>query len=148
MKIKAFTITELVVAMAISALIATVGYYSISAVGNTLRLKNENATIVEEIQELRFILKYDLSHQHDWIMLGNTLESNGSGIRYVIGETFIRRSILGKEQQFAFKKIAYQDVRNEQTGELSVLKLELSQKEKIYPLYTKVLNDVELQIND
>jgi prepilin-type N-terminal cleavage/methylation domain-containing protein len=61
MKIKAFTIAELVVALAISAVVTAIGYYSIGAVGNTLRLRNEQQNQIEKIQEIRVLLEHDFS---------------------------------------------------------------------------------------
>lgn len=144
MKIKAFTIAELVVALAISAFIASLGYYAINAVGNTIRLKNENLASIEQLQELRFVLKQDLNQHHDWNLLGNRFRSETARIEYLFEKKYIERNRFNKIQRFECDSVKMNSVWNNTINNIEQINLELTFKKNQYQLFFHVNNDILL----
>ncbi|MFT6442628.1 MAG: prepilin-type N-terminal cleavage/methylation domain-containing protein [Salibacteraceae bacterium] len=95
MKFKAFTISELVVAMAISAIVATIGYVAFNSIGKTVEFKSNGLAEIEQIQELRFLLKKDFAQFHDWEIINeNKFQSVSGAVEYeFLVDRIIRQQI-------------------------------------------------------
>jgi prepilin-type N-terminal cleavage/methylation domain-containing protein len=112
MKIKAFTISELIVALAISAIVTSVGYYAFRAIGQNVELKGNNLSQIENLDELRFLLRYDFYQNHDWVAQGkNSFNSESGFISYTFGSEEIIRSFNGKQTVFNFTSVQLSNFR-------------------------------------
>jgi prepilin-type N-terminal cleavage/methylation domain-containing protein len=106
MKFKAFTISELVVAMAISAIVATIGYLAFNSIGKTVELKSNGLTEIEQIQELRFLLKKDFAQFHDWEIINeNKFQSASGAVGYEFLEDRIIRQQIEVVTSFNFSEV-------------------------------------------
>ena len=109
MKFKAFTISELVVAMAISAIVATIGFVAFNSIGKTVELKSKGLTEIEQLQELRFLLKKDFSQFHDWEIINeNKFHSVSGVIEYEFLEGRILRVQSGQHMEYKYSKVSLQ----------------------------------------
>ncbi len=119
MKFKAFTIAELVVAMAISAIVATIGYVAFNNIGKTAQLKSNGLAEIEQIQELRFLLKKDFSQYHDWEIINeNKFRSVSGEVGYEFLENQIIRIQLNNQIAYAFAKVSVQ--KDQETGQFQI----------------------------
>ena len=119
MKFKAFTIAELVVAMAISAIVATIGYVAFNNIGKTAQLKSDGLAEIEQIQELRFLLKKDFSQYHDWEIINeNKFRSVSGEVGYEFLENQIIRIQLNNQIAYAFAKVSVQ--KDQETGQFQI----------------------------
>lgn len=148
MRIKAFTITELTVALAISAIVTTIGYYSINSVRGVLKLRNENLNAIEQIQELRFLLEHDFSRYHDWSSenIGKIQSSRGQ-IQYQFSEKSITRSVLNQELLFTFDSVLVQTQIEEASFVLNSLVIEITQNKRKRYLYPRIDTEASFFIN-
>ena len=120
MKFKAFTIAELVVAMAISAIVATIGYVAFNNIGKTAQLKSNGLAEIEQIQELRFLLKKDFSQYHDWEIINeNKFQSYSGEVSYEFLENKIIRIQLNNQIAYEFAKVSVQ--KDQETGQFQIL---------------------------
>ncbi|MBL4707501.1 MAG: prepilin-type N-terminal cleavage/methylation domain-containing protein [Flavobacteriales bacterium] len=148
MKIKAFTITELTIALAISAIVTTIGYHSIEIVSKVLRLRNENLNYIEQTQELRFLLKHDFSRYHDWSSKSRgVIRSNRGGIQYRFTEKEITRSEMNQELVFQFDSVLVQQQINEQSFVLNSILLEITKNKQKHYIRPRINIEASFFIN-
>ena len=142
MKIKAFTIVELIAALAISAVVSTIGFYAFITVGKTSRIKSEQLDQIERQQELRFLLKFDFMMNHDWELLeGNRLYSQSAELSYVFSENKVVRESFNQVSEFGFQEVRFQGDINGS----NLYYLQISEKGKEYDLAITVKNNPEFK---
>lgn len=138
---KAFTIMEVVVALAISAIVSTIGYFAIISIGNTIRTKNSNLSQIELIQEVRFLLAYDFSKYHNWEkQSGTTFSTTENNIGYQFLKNKIIRTQAEKIQEFNFDQIELIP-----RGSQNNFELKLALNSKSYNLYFSMNQKWETQ---
>jgi len=139
MKIKAFTIAELTVALAISAIVISVGYYSFRIIGNTVEMKGSNLSQIEDLNEFRFLLQYDLFQYHDWITQdGSVFFSKQGSCVYTFGNEKINRNFNGSDADFEFSSV----ILSKQSEGTLDYKLILNDFGKEYILYFQIRNNL------
>jgi prepilin-type N-terminal cleavage/methylation domain-containing protein len=149
MKIKAFTLVEMIVALAISATLTAVTYYAFSAVQRVSTLKMEQLTGIEKMQELRFLLEYDFSTQlnWEWDASNNILATQDGSLSYEWQEKAIKRQSGEQITIFKLDKLEWTLKNYEGEQVVAQLNLLLREQEQDYSLRFSVNKEASYRIN-
>lgn len=147
MKVKAFTIVEMMIALAISAVVITITYYAITSVTKTLNFRQSQIVETEALHELRFLLHYDFDQNQSWETNEQaSLVELDQQLRYDFSSTTIKRMQGEREQAFIFDKVEQTLFYFKNTNLPSRLKLRLSRGGQRYLFNFPLNNDAATQL--
>ena len=147
MKIRAFTILELVVAMAISATVITIAYYTISSINRVVSIKKAAMISTEQLHEFRLITNYDFSKAYNWSVTDNIIESTNGHIVYEFLENEVRRIGQGRSQSFTFDSVEKMTENYSERNILSTLIVTLKENGSQYVLFFPLNQEAAIKIN-
>lgn len=146
-KLKAFTITEVIVALAISSIVAAVAYYSFNTV-LSLSIQNKNALErIDNLQELKFLMTYDFTFNHNWVKENNTIKTIDDKIKYVFNAHNVTRTYRADEKIFFFNKVEVLTTNYINQATLSELKLMLPETKGTNILRFNINNEAAFRVN-
>ena len=106
-KIRAFTIIEMIVALAISALVVVIAFYALSSLKKVQQVKQSSLESSEELREFQFVIKADFLKYNGWKQEENqmTISDESNSVIYEFFEDSVQRNSRGKQTIFKFSSV-------------------------------------------
>ena len=149
MKIRAFTLMEMIVALAISATVTAVTYYAFTSIRRLNNQKQKNLAAVEQLHEFRFLMNYDFTMNPFWSWDENTaqLTTANNEVSYTFKPDQLIRKSSNQITTFTFDRISWEVQNHLQEGMVEGIKMEISRNGKTLPLRIRLNEEAANLIN-
>ncbi|MAC95383.1 MAG: hypothetical protein CMC96_07765 [Flavobacteriales bacterium] len=146
MKIKGFTILEMIVALAIAATVLSISYYAFISVSLAVDNQQKEFSRIESLHKISFLLSNDLNGKEEWSWSENNKLTNGI-LSYQFNKSSIVRAIEESEQVFYFDEISIDKYFYSNSDYISQLKIKLKLGQQQFDFSYSLNEQAEIKVN-
>jgi|GEM_PF-4053900 len=148
-KLKAFSIVELVVALAIGAILVTISYFAYDTIQKTFGLKRALMKHSEQMHNLHFLMQMDFNRNQIWSMdkSSPTVKTQDGVYQYNFAKDKIQRKQGEQIYEFGVDELKWSTEKHQYANQLKQIKLEWKLNNREYVLIFPLNQTAKSQIN-